>query len=414
MGLYYTFMAIVALGALLDFGFGPSVARNAAFAKAGAVSFRARGISEQVTSKSANWELLEKLLLMAKLWYFLVGVALFLLLAILGGITVSDLISRAELSPNLLFAWLLFAAATAFGFSTTFWQNLLIGIGEVRTASIVGVAIQGVSLFILVVALLLGFKIWAYVLNAFIAGILSWLIFRGIYLRRTVRFGIRITWSEFTDLFQTLWPMTWRQGVVMLGAFLIQRGNTLICSVKLGLDETASYGLSLTLLAILFQLSLIPVQLSMPRIGQLRVSGDLISIRQIFFPRLYLGLGCSVMGIIVLLFFGNPCLSLIGSKTHLLSTEVLLLLSIVWWLENHHSQYAILVLSENENPFIWPAVISGIFVFGLSWYAAGLWGVAGLIAAQGLVQAVWNNWWTVLRGIRGVSRHNLGTLEEAK
>jgi hypothetical protein len=44
----------------------------------------------------------------------------------------------------------------------------------------------------------------------------------------------------------------------------------------------------------------------------------------------------------------------------------------------------------------------------LGWFAAGRWGVVGLIGAQAIVQAAWNNWWTVLRGIKGLREPSLG------
>jgi O-antigen/teichoic acid export membrane protein len=196
--------------------------------------------------------------------------------------------------------------------------------------------------------------------------------------------------------------MVWRQGVVMLGAYLIQRGNTLICSARLGLDETASYGLTINLLSLITQLATIPLGQKFPEISKLRVSGNYAGIWKIFWKRLYLGVAVAVVGILAMAFEGANILHLLGSHTPLLKPWLTVLIGFIWLLETHHSQYAGLVLSENENPFILPALISGVAIFSLSWWAAGIYGVIGIIVAQGVVQLAWNNWWVVLRGLRGL------------
>lgn len=95
-------------------------------------------------------------------------------------------------------------------------------------------------------------------------------------------------------------------------------------------------------------------------------------------------------------------LNLIGAHTTFLDPPQLALALLVIGLEMHHSLYGTLVISENQNPFVKPALISGVATVLLSLFLTMRIGVWGMLLAQGSVQAAFNNWWTVYRGIRGL------------
>ncbi len=402
IGLYYTFLAITGIVALFDFGFAPTVSRNAAYAMAGATKFAAIGVPPFSGRNEPNLPLLSALIHTVRRYYRFLGIVLGVIICTFGSWFIYDQIKRADLSPILITAWLLFAVANVYAFSAGFWQNILMGIGAVSDAARIGLIAQIIGLVLLVGGLLCGLRLWAYGLSVFV-----WVVLGALMARRRLSKHVPGWQSARGDLnmrqiLNDLWPMAWRMGVVMLGSFLINRGNTIVCSAKLGLHETASYGLTLNLLTILFQVATIPVTMVMPQINKLRVSQDHVKIWRIFATRLYGGLTFGAIGILCLALCGQSALALIGSNTRLLEPMLVVFLGVVIWLENHHGLYSGLVLTENRNPFIFPALISGIFVVALGWVAAGRWGVVGLIGAQAIVQAAWNNWWTVLRGMKGL------------
>ena len=76
---------------------------------------------------------------------------------------------------------------------------------------------------------------------------------------------------------------------------------------------------------------------------------------------------------------------------------------IITFLEAHHAQYASLVVTENRNPFVAPALLSGLVIAAGSLWLAPRLGVTGILLAQGVVQLAFNNWWPVLRAIRGLN-----------
>jgi O-antigen/teichoic acid export membrane protein len=222
------------------------------------------------------------------------------------------------------------------------------------------------------------------------------------FLRETQPVQTKINREQMFVVYRNLWPMAWRQGVVMIGAFLIQRGNTLVCSAKLGLSETASYGLTLNIINVILVTALMPLSLSWPTISRMRVQRDSAGIRRLFFKRLYLGLAVAACGIVFLALVGPWGLAWLGSDTKLLPAGVILVLGLVYLLEQHHSNYAILVLTENQNPFLIPGLLSGIAIIIFAWFIGGNYGVIGIILVQGLIQLLWNNWWTVVRGIKSL------------
>jgi len=403
MGLYYTFVSIAGLITLLDFGFAPTVSRNAGYAMGGALRLVAHGVPELRPESGPNILLLSSLTGAVSAYYRLLGLVAGLCLVFGGGYFVANRLHATGLSVNLLGAWMLFAAAQTYTFSSGYWSNLLNGVGEVRRAAINAIISQICGLAVLSISLLLGLTIWSYGCSSLISAIIlhfaAWSSFRKICPKIPSE---EHTMAVAKDIFRALWPMAWRQGLVLLGAFFIQRGSILICSAKLGLNETAQYGLSVTLISLVCQVSGIPIYVALPSINRMRVSQDFVGIARLFLPRLYGGLGFAFIGMSALAWIGEDLLHLLRSHTTLLSPSALLLLGLVWLLEVHHSYYAMLVLTENRNPFILPALLSGVAIFLIGWWLAGILGVWGLIIAQGAVQLACNNWWPVYLGLRGI------------
>jgi hypothetical protein len=61
---------------------------------------------------------------------------------------------------------------------------------------------------------------------------------------------------------------------------------------------------------------------------------------------------------------------------------------LIYLLEMHHACYALLVLPENQNPFLKLVLISGVAVVTLSSFLVLHWWVAGLVLTKGGVQAI--------------------------
>jgi O-antigen/teichoic acid export membrane protein len=404
LGLYYTFLSLTGLVMLLDFGFAQSVNRNAAFAMGGAKEFKSSGVSEHDNLKEPNWKLLAELLAAVKIWYRALGLVMLLIMLVPGTLFfIKPLLEKEDISNTYIYCWWLFSTVTALSFVTTYWPNLLYGIGSIKAAARIGIISQGVGTILLVTGLLTRCGLWSYGLATLASLVISFVLAKDAFFKEARQALLhKVDRFRRNAVITSLWPMIWRQGVVMLGAYLIQRGNILTCTQKIGLNETSSYGLSLNIFNVLFQVAVIPLSIVWPTIGKLRVERNFNAILRIFLLRLYLGLIVAAIMIVLIVLFGDSLLKFFGAQCTLLPMTALSLLGAILLLECHHSQYACLVLSENKNPFLWPSLISGIVIFMLSRWAVGLWGIMGMILSQGVVQLLWNNWWTVVRGLRGL------------
>jgi hypothetical protein len=101
--------------------------------------------------------------------------------------------------------------------------------------------------------------------------------------------------------------------------------------------------------------------------------------------------------------FGDAVLrGLLHSKTPLLPTSLLIGLFTVVGLEGHHAIFREITLTSHRNPFAKPVVIAGILIVLLSLILVRWIGLWGLILAPGIVQICFNNWWTVLVGLRSM------------
>jgi O-antigen/teichoic acid export membrane protein len=281
------------------------------------------------------------------------------------------------------------------------WPALLAGINSVRTGQKILLGSSLISFVVTLAGLLAHFGIWALVLGTVGAGAFMRSAGRLSFLRQIGSNFNRRAWPEF-NLIAKLWPTAWRSGLMSLGAFFVVSANTLICSAFLNLKITASYGLTLSLLAMLTYASSMFAQIKIPLINHLRVNARTDDIVELWIQRTRVSIVLYIAGALFLLLFGNQILQLIGSKTMLLPKEQLAFAVLVIGIEMHHVLYANLIISENQNPFVIQALLSGAATLALSLVLTPQLGVWGMFIAQGFAQACYSNWWTLRRAIRGL------------
>jgi len=403
LGLWYVFGTIGGFASLLDFGFEPTITRMASYAWAGSSRIIAFGIhKDEHGCSEPNRPLLNDLVATLKAYYFWVGLAVLALLTLGGGLWVWKVTATISAATDLRLAWLVYAVGCCLNFISGRWPALLTGVGAVRESQHIGIASLLCYYTIAVSGLLAGAGIWALVLGVIGMGFLARALGKRTFRKIAVLPGGLPKAKLHRELFSAIWPNAWRMGIVSFGAFLIVQSNTLVCSAFLGLKETASYGISLQLVAMLVNLSNVWVSVKMPLINQLRVQGRSKEIATLFASRLRLTIYSYLTGVFCILFLAPVVLHALGSKTELLPLAPLALLALIQLLEMHHSHYAGLVLSENQNPFLKPALISGIAVVFLSVLLTPRLGVWGMLISTGLVQACYNNWWPVKRAVQGL------------
>jgi len=404
LGMWYVFGSLGAFALLLDLGFEATITRMASYVWAGAPRLTAFGFhdSDADASREPNRPLFRDLLATLRAYYLALGLAVLLLLGVGGGAWVWQKSAHLPDATTIRGAWCVYALGVTLNFVGGRWPALLGGIGAIRTAQQIGVAGLLVYYALAVAGLSLGYGLWSLVVALFVMGIVVRALGRTVFARvAALPEGIPAP-RLHREIFAAIWPNAWRTGLVALGAFLIVQANTLICSAFLGLATTASYGISFQLVSMLVGLSAVWVQVKLPLINQLRVAGSFEEITRLFATRMRLVVASFFAGSLAIFFLAPPVLQLLGSRTELLPPPLLGALLLIQFLEMHHSQYASLVLTENRNPFLRPALLSGVLIVAASVLLAPRLGVWGLLLSAGVVQLCFNNWWPVLRGIRGL------------
>ena len=242
-----------------------------------------------------------------------------------------------------------------------------------------------------------GIGIWSYALSLFISGIIQRNICRSYFEKKTNADGsLEIDFS----LLKSLWPMSWRLWILLLSMYIFQKCNTIVSSKALGLDETAGFGLVFSLFSIASQITRTPLVTKYPEISRLWVSGCISQIRKIFFSRLIISMVLLAICLAVTVFLGPIIIKLIGSKTNLPNTTILLITAIFYLFDKHQDEYLTLVLSKNKNPFIIPYILTAVISLLFMSIGATYYGLIGLVLGQGLSQMLINNWWVVWRGLQ--------------
>jgi O-antigen/teichoic acid export membrane protein len=405
LGLWYVFLTLQGIGNLFDLGFSPAVTRAAGYLWAGAQQLKPFGVAAIEKSEEApiapNRTLLNSLVATMRLYYRFFGVTSGLIMLVAGGAWVWFKTQNLPDANNLRLCYAVFVLGGFLNATGDLWPALLSGINGVLIAQRILSGAMLISLVVTLGGLLANFGIWALVLG---------MVGAGAFIRWAGRFFfIRLAGPNFDsrtrprfDLIAKLWPTAWRSGLTSLGAFFVISANTLICSGFLNLKVTASYGLSIALLAMLTYSTSMFTNIKIPLINQFRTSARTNDILELWIRRTRVSMVAYLIGALSLLFFGNQILQLIGSKTLLLPQGQLALALLVIGLEMHGVLYANLIISENQIPFVAPFLLSGAATFLFSLLLTPRLGVWGMLLAQGCVQASFNNWWTVYRAIQGL------------
>lgn len=391
LGLWYVFMAMVSLAQLLEFGFQPTIARQAAYIYNGATEIKRSGLPTTVPGQ-LNIDLLVNLIHSSRYIYRWIAILVAVLLWGMGSLYIYTLNYTGDFTIAYT-SWFLFASASVINFYFGYFNALLQGRGDITVVNKVIVASRVSYALLAIVLLLLKFSLLAVAIASLVSCIINRiLISRAFYNARNRDLK---KYKRTANLNKILWTNTWRLGLVQFGAFLIQRGNTFIAATYLGLTIAASYGLTMQLSTIIITLANQLMALQLPKMNALQVANNKAELKNIYSSSVLVALILLISGFAGLTLFGEPILALIGSETKLINGQLLALLGVVLLLETHHSISATYLTTTNQVPFLKAALVSGfgVTLFSFSLVYWGDLGVAGLIIGQGSIQLCFNNWY---------------------
>lgn len=413
LGLWYVFLSIGTFVSLFDFGFAPQMARQITYSFSGASSLQKTGLSTVPVVEEVNYSLFSNLIKTARLIYLLIA-GLVLIILLTGGTYYVIYISGELFSWKVLLAWFCYSVACFINLYFSYYNAIFRGLGNFVALSKATVFSKMAQLCVAGIGLYYGQGLLAVSAAYLISGV----IFRLLLIRSFNIYRQLIATEKRTDKqnvienFKIIWHNAWRDGIVMLSRYFTSQSNTIICSLYLGLAETASYALSIQIITIVSSFSTIYYSTNQPELTEANLHRDLKRKRFIFarswvvfiFAFLFLSIGVIVAGF--------PLLKILGAKTQM-NVWIYLALSIYLFLEANHSLFASYISTGNILPYTFPYLISSILSLILSVIIIKTtsWGIWGLIASPFIVQLAYNNWkWPqyVLRDLH-ISLKNLFT-----
>jgi O-antigen/teichoic acid export membrane protein len=286
-----------------------------------------------------------------------------------------------------------------------YYDSLMQGQGLVKRSKQIQIVGQSVYLIVAIVLILLRFNLIAIVsaqaLSIIIRRILA---YRTIYTTEFKRYIHNVKAKIRKEILKPIYPNAVKVGLTALGAFFVTRASIIMGSLYLSLETIASYGITIQIIAIISSIANVHFTTYQPKIVQYRVQNDSTAIKRIYLKGCMLLFCTVIFGGIVLLFFGEGILNIIGSKTPLLSKSVMGVALLIYLLEANHGIAGGILLTKNEVPFFKAALFSGaftmilLFIF-LKYTNLGVW---GLVLAQGIAQGCYQNWKWPMEIIKGL------------
>jgi len=365
VGIWSVFTTITAFAALLDFGFGPSFTRNITYVFSGVKNLRINGF-EIVEEKDhpIDYSLLKGVIQAMQWFYSRMAIVLFLLLVTLGTYYIHTLLQNYKGDHREVYmAWIILCSINTYNLYSLYYDSLLQGKGLIKRSKQIVVVGQSIYLMIATFLIMAGYGLIAIVsAQASSVMIIRWLSYK-TFFTLDIKQKLEITTSRSkVEVLKAIYPNAIKIGLTSLGGFMVQRSAIIIGSLYLTLEELASYGITMQLIAIISTSAGIYTATYQPKIAQLMVKNDKSTIKEVYLKGQFILVMTYIAGGLAFLFLGDWALNLIGSKTHLLSTN-LAVLALVLSLEQTNLMIAGgILLLKNEVPFLKASLISGFSI----------------------------------------------------
>lgn len=396
VAVYYILLTLSSLITVFDFGFSPQFSRNISYVFAGIKELKKEGIND-FSNDTIDFILLSKLIRTAEYIYNRIAIYVFLFL-LFGGTSYLYIVTDGfSFIPDILFVWLLYLIVSYIKMRYLFYNSLLTGKGCISYYQKIVVIYRVIYLLIAVVLLFCGFKLLSIVLADFIAIIIQrYLAKRGFY-SKDIKNKIILTSiakNEISSMFELLWYNAKKLGATSISGFLVSYSGFFFVGIYLSLEDIASYGLLTQLVNALGSISSCLITIHLPFFAYCRAKKMYQNIINRFSLLIIIFYFIFIIGIVTLLMIIPVFLKYIQSSSILPSFLIILIYSIVRLLEFNHSNFAILLTSNNKIPYMKAAIISGFFtlvglVLVLNFTNLKL---LGVVLVPGIVQGVYQNW----------------------
>lgn len=399
LGLWYIFMNLANVANLFVFGFSPSFARNIAYCWNGAEKLMAKGKYKKIVEEeSFNAALFRTVLKTCKMVYLLIATVMLISFMTVGTVYMRYIAGHI-LSSMYYVSWLIFLAAVFLNLYFGYYVSLLSGIGKVAEKNKAQVCASVVRIFMTAFLLKSG---WGF-LGACIAYLLYGFAFRIIckyYFTKALRdiqgrlnLHVKVDKNDIKECLFTIWPNTWREGLVSVSDYLCTQAGTIVASFFLTLAQTGQFSLAVQLITVIAKLSRSFQIAHIPALQSAYISNDKERGRGIHAMCIFVYCIVFWLGFAGLLLAGLPILQLIKPGIAF-DKAVIFGVAVSQFLIVFRNCYASYLSTRNQIEY-WKAFIlsgCGSVIGSVLLMHFGKLEVWGIIIAAVLSELVYNTW----------------------
>ena len=398
IGLWYGMISLTALVGCIELGFATTIARFAAYYRAGARSVPPLGLHQDgVRVSDPNLPALRGIIAEARRIYLVLALV-FLIVCIAAAMAWSALLPDAHpLDARAAGALGLLIAGGAFNLTAQYWPPLLNGLGEVRTYNVYQTIGQVAGYVLAMAGLWAGGGLVALAVGQVVQG----LVWRWLSRRKVASMLVtpRDDGAVEPMNWRILWPMTWRSGVGMAASQLVLPVLPLMVS-HFSLLETASFGFSLQVALLLHLFSSSWMAAIWPHLSALRVRGEMASVHLLAARRIAMSVATFVVAATIIPFVAPVALEWIHSKTPFLPTGLWALLAIATLADMIVGAHIVLLQTGNRTPYMSAIVATGLLNVGLAVFLGPRFATQGILLGAITAQLLIAAWWIPRRAWR--------------
>jgi O-antigen/teichoic acid export membrane protein len=400
VGVWYVFLGISGIISIMDFGFSPSLSRAVTSAWSGAKKIEKNGYFVIDIFTNTNYSLTKNIYTLSKRIYILMTTLLIFLLIIPGSFFILSILPKISVlsSSYYIISWVIYSIGTSLSFYFSHLQTLLKGIGLIKLINLITILSRIIFIFISTLGLILGFGLIS-IASALLFSSLIMVILGTIKLEEKINLNLKVHNEESSqskkDIFYKLIPNSAKYSLVTLGGYLSSRALILLTSTYLGLEVTASIGLTMQILDLIGALSQLLFHTYSPKISSFFQLNKVNESTRLFAIVMVFQLIVAGLGLIMLNTFGNNILGILSAETSLINGIILFSLSIIMYFDWNTSVFINFIMSTNEIPFAKTSIISGIIVSILAYLFLahtdlGLWAI---VISRASVGILFNSWY---------------------
>ena len=384
---------------LADVGFGFIIIRAVSFFFSGLKKLP-KNLKEFENTKShggdPNFQGLSDLLSTIKVIYLLLSFIVLVLLGSLGIFTVWNLISIANHSPHLWLSYIFVALSSIVYIKTIMWQSYMNGLNYVakvyRFSTLIGI----LRITIFTILLILNFGVEYLSFYILIDSILTYLYYRWFvnnWLAKNYKKCGQMRFKK--EIFQSLWPITWKTGVTQWGDYFLNNGTAILGAQIQNVTLMASFLFTQRVFHLVRRTSEAPFYTHIPIIFRLMAKKDYGQLKKkagtyIFFSMTLLIGTLSILGL-----FGNQILGIVRIDTDFVPLPLFLVMAITLLIQTHAGYHGNIYSSTNSIPYMIPTVISGLLLLGVGYMIVPVYELFGIVLLQLVIWIAFLAWYQV-------------------